>query len=42
VFTVIADFTCSGILFQVGVLSDCRVRLGKYDFFIGWATGFRA
>jgi len=27
VFTVIADFICSGILFQIGVLSDCRVRL---------------
>ena len=27
VFTVIADFICSGILFQIGALSDCRVRL---------------
>jgi len=27
VFTVIADFICSGILFQIGVLIDCRVRL---------------
>ena len=27
VFTVIADFICSGILFQIGVLSDCRVML---------------
>ena len=42
VFTVIADFTCSGILFQIGALSDCRVRFGKYDLFFGWATGFRA
>ena len=38
VFTVIATFICSGILFQIGVLSDCRVRLEKYDFvFFGWA-----
>ena len=27
VFTVISDFICSGILFQIGALSDCRVRL---------------
>jgi len=27
VFTVIANLICSGILIQVGVLSDCRVRL---------------
>jgi len=27
VFTVIADFICSGIFLQIGVLSDCRVRL---------------
>ena len=27
VFTVIADFICSGILFQIGVLSDRTVRL---------------
>ena len=33
-FTVIADFICSGILFQIGALSDCRVRLGKYDLFL--------
>jgi len=26
VFTVIADFICSGILFQIGTLSYCRVR----------------
>jgi len=25
VFTVIANFICSGILFQIGVLSDCRI-----------------
>ena len=27
VFTVIADFICYRILFQIGALSDCRVRL---------------
>jgi len=27
VFTVIADFKCFGILFQIGVLSEYRVRL---------------
>ena len=27
VFTVIADFICSDILFQIGVLCDCRVGL---------------
>jgi len=37
VFRVVADLMCSGILFQIGVLSDCRVRLGKYDLFFGWA-----
>jgi len=37
VFTVLADFICSGILFQIGALSDCRVRLEYYDFFFGWA-----
>ena len=35
VITDIADFICSGILFQIGVLSECRVMLGTYDFFIG-------
>jgi len=35
VITVIADFICSGILFQIGTLSECRVMLGTYDFFIG-------
>ena len=25
VFTFIADFICSGILFQIGAQSDCRV-----------------
>jgi len=24
-FTVIENFICSGILFQIGVLSDCRI-----------------
>jgi len=27
VLTVLADFICLGILFQIGVLSDCWVRL---------------
>jgi len=35
VITIIADFICSGILFQIGTLSECRVMLGTYDFFIG-------
>ena len=34
VFTVLADFICSGILFQIGVLSDCRVRL-EQSFVVG-------
>jgi len=34
VFTVIADFICSRILFQIGALSDCRVRLENMTSFL--------
>jgi len=35
VFTVLADFICSGILFQIGALSDCRVGIIWLLFWLG-------
>jgi len=33
VIPIKSDFICSRILFQIGTLRECRVRLEKYDFY---------